>query len=480
MHFGQVQTWSLTGFGSSAHDAASRSYWMTDALSTASRAEAADPLSSSDRADVCIVGGGFTGLWTAIELKRREPTLNVVLLEANQCGSGSSGANAGMLMNLWPKLPTLLKVGGRDEGLDIARASVEAINHIRLFCSEHNIDAEIQSNGWLWASNNSSQDRAWRETLDASSAYDDSPFVELDGDRATELAGAPVRGGVLDPTCVGLHPGKLVRGLLAAARSLGVAVYERSPVRGLEKSEHGSTTVRTLHGSVQADAIVLAINAWCTGIPELRKYLLTTASDTVVVQPRQPFDAASRANVSDAGRLLDYWRGLEDGKVLFGKAGLALGWRARGARTLYRPVPHPTHLLDHMARTVPALVGANVVSTWRAPVEYSISSLPFFGEVPGWRGVYFGTGYSGDGIGPAVIGAQILASLVSRSNDGLSQSFLTRLPSGRGLPPEPIRFVGGQFVKNALLRQDRRQDEERTVGTLTGLLTRIDPTSFVG
>lgn len=459
-------------------DGGARSYWLSDALADEPAQPDPEPLSSSVRADVCVVGGGFTGLWTAITLKQREPSTEVVLLEASRCGAGASGTNAGYLMNLWPKLPALLRAGGESEGLDVARASGEAIDHIERFCVEYGIDAQLKRDGWLWASNNSSQDGAWDSTLEAASAYSGSPFVEVDAETATRLAGAPARGGLLDPTCASVHPGRLVRGLLRAARSLGVTVHEHTPMTELV-SESGVTTVHSHRGSVRAGAVVLAMNAWCSQFPEVRRHLVMTASDNMVVQPRRGL-TPPETNVSDAGRMLDYWRPLADGKVLFGKAGVGLGWGVRGASSMFSAVPDRGRLVKQMTRAVPSLADADVISAWRAPVEYSLSSLPFFGQLPNHPGVYFGTGYSGDGVGPSVMGAQILASLATERDDGLSSSFLTSPPSGRGLPPEPIRFLGGQLVKVAMLRQDRRQDEERSVDVVTGLLSRIDPTSFVG
>lgn len=460
-------------------DAASRSYWVQDAIASEPAYVVGEPLTSSVRADVCIVGGGLTGLWTAIELKQRDPSTEVVLIEASLCGAGASGANAGMMMNLWAKLPALLRAGGEAEGLDVARASVDAIDYIERFCADNEIDAEFERNGWLWVSNNSAQDGSWNDTVEFASSFSGSPFTNIGSDTATRLAGAPVRGAVMDATCAGVHPARLVRGLLRVARSLGVVVYEHSPMTELI-TEHGVTRVRSTMGSVTADSVVLAINAWCDQFPTLRRHLLMTASDNAVVRPRADLREYPRTNVSDSGRLLDYWRSLSDGRVLFGKAGVGLGWAARGTNTQFRPVPRLKHLVEQMTRTVPALFGAEVLSSWRAPVEYSLSSLPFFGALPGYPGVFFGTGYSGDGVGPSLLGARVLASLASATDDGLASSFLTRLPSGSGLPPEPIRFVGGQLVKVAMLRKERLEDEERGVDLPTSLLSRIDPTAFVG
>lgn len=278
-------------------DAGVRSFCMADALVDEKARINAEPLNSKVRADVCVVGGGFTGLWTAIELKTREPSIDVILLEGALCGSGASGTNAGTLMILWPQLPSLLRAGGKDEGAGVARATVEAIDHVRRFCVEHGIGAQIESNGWLWASNNGSQDGAWLNTLKAATTYRECPFVEVDAAETTRLAGAPARGGILDPTCVGLHPPRLARGLMRVAQSLGVVVHEHTPMTGLLR-EHASTTVTTGSGSVRAGSMVLAINASCNQFPQLRSHLVTRASDNVVVRPRHKLQEPPLTDVS--------------------------------------------------------------------------------------------------------------------------------------------------------------------------------------
>ncbi|XBB67817.1 FAD-dependent oxidoreductase [Nocardioides sp. WV_118_6] len=456
-----------------------RSYWLDDALAAEDLVPGRLALREHVRADVCIVGGGYTGLWTAIELKRRDPSLDVVLVEATVCGAGASGTNAGIAMNLWPKLSALVAAGGRSEALMVARASVGAVDHLVEFCADHDIDAQVERSGWLWASTNSSQDGAWDEAVGAAQEYAGSPFRVLDAAAASERAGTAVRGGVLDPTCAHLHPGRLVRGLARAAEAAGVRIHERSPMQGLGDTA-GDPVVRTADGSVRASSVVLAINAWASRYREFRRHLVMTASDNLVVEPVPGGPRPEHASVSDSGRMLDYWRPLADGKVLFGKAGLGLGFGRRGATTLFGPVPRLGRLRRQLGTAVPALAGAPVVSSWRAPVEYSLSSLPFFTALSGHPRVFCGTGYSGDGVGPSVLGGRILAGLATGVEDELSTSFLTRAPTGRGLPPEPFRFLGGQAVKVAYLRRDRLEDAERPIGPVTRAVTRIDPTSFVG
>lgn len=465
--------------GNGDHDPANRSYWMADAMAAETTSPDRPGLREQLVTDVCVVGDGYTGLWTAIELKRRDPGLGVVLVEAGVCGAGASGANAGIAMNLWPKFSALVTAGGVDEAVVVARESEAAVAYLSAFCDDRGIDAQVRRTGWLWASTNPSQDSAWSEAVEAASRHR-APFEVLDADRASQLAGTYVRGGVLDPTCAHLHPGRLVRGLAQVAADLGVGIYEHSPVTTVGY-RRGDPVVRTQGGSVRASSVVLAINAWAVGFTEFRRHLVMTASDDLVVDPGPERPAAAdSASVSDSGRLLDYWRPLADGKVLFGKAGLGLGFGTRGATSMFRPAPRRGRLRRHLTVALPHLADATVVSTWRAPVEYSLSSLPFFTQVPNLPRVYCGTGYSGDGVGPSILGGRILASLAAGVDDELSTSFLTKAPTGRGLPPEPVRFVGGQVVKAALLRRDRLEDQDRRVDPVTRVVSNIDPTVFAG
>jgi len=465
----------LNSFPTSASQA---SPWLAQTL--AADTSLSTPLMSPTTADVCIVGGGYTGLWTAIELKRRDPSLDVVLLEARVCGSGASGTNAGFLMNLWPKFPALVTHVGRAEAIRIAQATSDAIEQIIAFCSEHHIDAKISRNGWLWTSTTEDQDGAWNDTLHAIADAQGNPLRTVDPEAATELSGHATRGGVLDPTAATLQPAALARGLRRAAIEMGVRVFENTPVTGIDSS--GEVSIETTDGQVTSRSAVLAINAWASAIPEIRRRLVLTASDNLITAPlaRAQLAALGTEGVgtSDSRRLLNYWRSTSDGSALFGKGGVGLGFGHRGASSLYGAAPRPHNLERQFRATFPTLADVPIAATWRAPVEYSINSLPFFVPVSGQPRVFVGAGYSGDGVGPACLGGKILASLALGTDDEWSRSGLTRLPRG-WLPPEPIRFVGGQLVRAALTRADNARSSGKQVDLVTTAVTKLDPTSWV-
>src|SRR5436189_1238265 len=161
-----------------------RSWWLTEAgviegLAAGSEPTPMAPLTGSRRADVCIVGGGFTGLWTALRLKQLEPELDVVLVEADLCGTGPSGRNGGFVMSFWHQFMALEHACGGAGALQLARASAATVAEIGDFCEQHGIDAQYRRDGWLWTATGPAQMGAWDSTVEAIERHGEQPFERL-------------------------------------------------------------------------------------------------------------------------------------------------------------------------------------------------------------------------------------------------------------------------------------------------------------
>jgi glycine/D-amino acid oxidase-like deaminating enzyme len=461
-----------------AHDAAV-SLWLRQAL--AGEPAGTPPGDLPTRADVCIVGGGFTGLWTAIQIKLAEPAAEVAVLDAGICGGAASGRNGGFVMTAWSKFGTLRKLCGDADALHYARAVDAAVGEIGDFCAEHGIDAEFHRAGWLWAATNRSQVGAWDATLAALAAAGERPYQRLSAAEAERISGSPVHlAGVFEPGAATVHPAKLARGLRRVALGLGVRIAEHTPVLGMDGGR--PLRVRTPRGPLCADTVVLAISAWAAELPEVRRSLLVLASDVVATDPiperLSGLGLATGISISDSRRLVHYYRTTEDGRMVFGKGGGTLARGARIGAEFDHDAPRSEEALAHLHRTYPMLRDVPAPQRWRGAVDYTVTGLPFIGPLPGAHGVLAGVGFSGNGVGPSYVAGRALAEMaLGRDVSAVPEAL--RRPSRQGLPPEPLRRAGGTLVRAAVARKEAAEDAGRRPGRATLALAALDPTSFV-
>lgn len=455
-----------------------RSLWLEEALRGA---EDAPSLEGEEHADICIVGGGYTGLWTAIRLKEHDPALDVVLVESDVCGCGASGRNGGFVLSWWAKFGSLKKVCGSEEAVRLAVASSEAVDAIGAFCSEHGIDAHFRRDGWLWAATSQAQLGAWDETLEAITAHGHEPFVRLDAAETARRAGTDTHlGGVFEPRAATVQPALLARGLRRVALERGVRLFERSPMRRLDRSQ--PPRVVTANGCVRADKVVLALNAWAAGLPELRRALVVIASDIVATAPAHKRLAeigwASGIAISDSRMLVNYYRTTLDGRVVFGKGGGKLAFGGRIGTSFDGPSPRADAVAASLRSLYPSLGDVAVAQSWMGPIDRTEVGLPFFSRLGGRDDILYGVGYSGNGVGPAFLGGRILASLALGLSNEWSQAGLARPPVGL-FPPEPVRYLGGLLVRWAVERKEAAEDAGRSAGRPIRFLAGLAPAGLV-
>src|SRR5215218_8117938 len=165
-----------------------RSLWLREALGDVS---GAPPLAGGATADVVILGGGFVGLWTAIELKQRDPACEVVVLERDVCGGGASGRNGGMVLSWWPKLSSLVARCGPEEAVRLGRESAAAVDAIGAFCATHGIDADFRKGGFLWTATTPAHVGVWDGVLAACEAHGVEAFERLPADEVARRSTSP-------------------------------------------------------------------------------------------------------------------------------------------------------------------------------------------------------------------------------------------------------------------------------------------------
>jgi putative aminophosphonate oxidoreductase len=453
------------------------SFWLAEALER--ETPKAVCLQESLSADICIVGGGFTGLWSAIKIKQRDPAARVVIVERGLCGSGASGRNGGFALSLWAKFLSMQKVCGTEEAIRLAEASAEAVRFIGDFCQTHAIEADYRLGGWLWSATSAAQIGTWSETVAAIESSGHRPFEHPDPSRVAAMSGSSRHlAAVFEPVAACVQPAKLALGLRRVALSMGVEIFENTPMLQLKRDARPKVVCP--QGSITANKIVIAMNAWGIALQEIRKAIAVVSSD-IVVTPPMP-DALSQCGwrngiaISDSRMLVHYYRTTADGRIVFGKGG-GSGILAYGAQVDSRfdgPSPIAMTVMRELQATYPMVAGIESKQSWTGPIDRSLNGLPMFGRLDQAGNILYGVGYSGNGVGPSVLGGDILASLALESRDEWSRCGLVQRLD-RAFPPEPFRYVGGKLVRDAIARRDRADDAGRKANFMTRALVRLAP-----
>jgi putative aminophosphonate oxidoreductase len=472
---GLLNAMSATGPRELTH----RSLWLQQALPE-EEARPAERARGDVSADVCIMGGGYTGLWTALFLKEHEPTLDVVLLEADICGAGASGRNGGFALSWWAKLASLIKIAGEDDGVWLAREAEAAVDYLGAFAREHDIEAEYVKAGWLWTATSQAQKGTWEPTLEEAERRGIDVFERLSPEDVQRRAGSTrYLAGVLEPSAAIVHPGRLVRGLRRVALDRGVRIHEHSPVVELELSSR--PVVRTPGARIRAEKVVSALNAWTPGLAAfhgLRRSFVAISSDIVATEPipdlLEEIGWTGGESITDSRLLVHYHRTTADGRIAIGRGGGALGAAGRFGESFHYDRRRSEGIAASLRWLYPQLRDTEITHAWAGPIDRSESGIPFFGRLDRSPNVYYGLGFSGNGVGPCVLGGRILASLVLGSDDRYAHNGLTKGPKSL-FPPEPVRFLGGILVREAVRRKESLDDEGREAGPLVRAIASLAP-----
>jgi glycine/D-amino acid oxidase-like deaminating enzyme len=438
-------------------------------------------LEGSHDADICIVGGGYLGLWTAIELQRAEPNMSIAVVEADICGGGASGRNSGMALAYWPKIQALVHKCGVNQALWLCEESVRAIDDIELFGKSHGIDLEFTRTGWLWGATCRRQEGRWVPILEVLSGHGKEPFRVLDGGDVAAMVEAPgFHCGVYDATAATIQPAKLARGLRQVALDAGVQIFEHSPMARLRRTL--PAVVCTPRGQVRAARVILAMNAWSLALPELRRGIFVITSDDAITEPATPFLEQRRwlggPIVTDSGVFVSGYRPTRDGRIVGGVTGGAIGFGSLRRQRFEGPTPRVGDIAAAFRRSFGGHASVRFVASWRGPIDRTRSGLPVFGQLPKQPNVLFGYGFSGNGIVGSRIGSKILASLALERNDAWATSGLVS-DVDRWMPPEPIRFIGAHMVRSAVRHRDHADQEDRDIGPIARMLASQAPGGIV-
>lgn len=449
-----------------------RSFWLQEALAGQPGAPC-PPLESAISADVCIVGGGFAGLWTAVELTERDPSLRVVLLEQDICGGGASGRNGGFVSPSWWDLEGLCRLFGRDEGIRYATVVADAVTQIGSWLQAHHVDAWYHHDGVLGA-------RAgdWQGGVGASDAAGfcaqlglTDRMQPLTGQEARAIADSPrFLGGAFLKDSATVQPARMARGLRRVLLERGVHIFERTHVTGIEHTK--PAVVMTSHGRVRAPQVVLTTGAWAAAWPGFRRSFGVIVDYMVATEPipdrLEEIGWSSHAGLADGRDLLLYLRKTDDDRIAIGggATGVVFGGR------MGRSVTHDRHVAEVAARSLlwlfPQLEGVRFTHAWGGPIDQTASFVPFYRSLePG--NVHAGLGFSGHGLSQTFVGSKILASKVLGVEDEWTSLGVNR-PEFAKAPPEPLRWPLVKMAASALRTGDAREESGRSRGKVLDLI----------
>ena len=425
-----------------------RPFWIDDLQDTPARYP---ELTGSTDADLVIVGGGYTGLWTALRAKERNPERSVVLLEAKRVAWAASGRNGGFCeaslthgsengKNRWPgELATLERLG-----LENLERMQEAVEKYGMDCDwertgELNVAVEPHQVAWL------------KEDDAEGSVFLDADAVRAEVNSPTYLAGRWHRDSVAM-----VHPYKLGLELARTAAELGVIIHEETRVTGLKDSPDG-VTLLTGRGQVRAKQVVLGTNAFPS---LLRRNRLMTATVYDYALMTEPLTAAqleaigwsNRQGIGDLANQFHYYRLSKDNRILFG------GYDAlyfAGGRVNPRHEDQPgtwEKLASHFLTTFPQLEGVKFSHKWAGPIDSSTQFCAFFGTARKGR-VAYAAGFTGLGVGATAFAADVLLDLLSgRETERTRVEMVRKRPLP--FPPEPLASVGINITRWSMDRAD--------------------------
>ena len=436
-------------------------WWLREALAAEPHAApGVAPTELPRELDVAIVGGGYTGLWTAWSLLQRAPGARVVVIEQGRCGSGASGRNGGFVHGWWDQLPYLVERFGDDTALRIADLADESVQGIGDWCAEHGVDAWFRRGGYLRVSASPAQDGEWRGAVAACAALGrPEAYRELSRDEVHARCASPImRGAGFMANAATVHPARLVRGLRDAVERAGACILEQTRVT--EIGGRGPVSIRTSRGVLSAGQVVLAMNAWAAGWPGFRTRLLTWGSHIVMTEPVPQRLAeigwTGGEAIADGRFTVHYFRTTPDGRVAFGAGVGAAGYGGRVNGRYDRDPRAEARAKAALDRFFPQLADVPLADAWGGAIDISPDRLPLIGSRQGGR-VHYAHGFSGNGVGPAHFAGRILAALVDEPASELPRLAIVNR-GVRPFPPEPFRFVGARLIREALVRRDEAQD----------------------
>ncbi|MFF4802606.1 NAD(P)/FAD-dependent oxidoreductase [Streptomyces sp. NPDC001351] len=433
------------------------SYWYADDGFPAVR----EPLGGDASADVVIVGGGYTGLWTAYYLKKAAPFLRITVLEQKFCGYGASGRNGGWLYNGIAGRDRYAKLRGREAAVRLQKAMNETVDEVVRAAHEEGIEADIHKGGVLEIATTPAQLarlRAFHE-LELSYGEKDRELYGA-GETAERIRVADAVGSTWTPHGARLHPVKLVKGLAAAVEALGVTIHELTPVAEI-RPKHAVTP----YGTVRAPYVLRCTEGFTASLKGQRRTWLPMNSSMIATEPltAEQWESVGWDGLETLGDMAHaymYAQRTADGRIALGGRGVPYRFGSKTDNDGRTQAETVEALREILVRFFPSLAGVGIEHAWSGvlgvPRDWCATVTLDRSTGLGWAG-----GYVGSGVATTNLAARTLRDLVQFDSGQGGRTELTELPwvghKVRKWEPEPLRWLGVQGMYAIYRAADRRE-----------------------
>ena len=429
-------------------------YWLEDPA----RPEPLPALVGAISCDLAVIGGGYSGLWTALRAKERDPELDVVLVEAGRVGGAASGRNGGFCaasithglgngLERWP-----------DEIAELERLGRANLDGIEKTVARYGIDCDFERTGEMNVATEPYQLEYLHEEASVAERLGQQPVL-LDADAVRAEVGSPTYLGALwdRDGAVMVHPAKLAWGLRDACLSLGVRIYEGTPVKSVREDRDRSLRLRTPYGGITTDRVALGTGVFPPLLKRLKYFLVPVYDYALMTEPLSAAQMASigwqnRQGIGDSANQFHYYRLTADNRILWGGYDAIYHYGNRiGAELEHRPETFAL-LARHFFETFPQLEGVRFTHSWGGVIDTCSRFCAFYGSGFGGRLAY-AAGYTGLGVGATRFGADVMLDLLAGEETERTRLEMVRskpLP----FPPEPFRYVGIELTRRSLARAD--------------------------
>ncbi|WP_203615846.1 FAD-binding oxidoreductase [Streptomyces sp. SID13726] len=428
--------------------------------------EAREPLGGDASADVVIVGGGYTGLWTAYYLKKAVPFLRIVVLEQKFCGYGASGRNGGWLYNGIAGRDRYARLHGHEAAVRLQKAMNDTVDEVVRVVGEEGFDAGLHKGGVLEVARTPAQLARLRAFHEHELSYGEKDR-ELYGARETaqRVRVADAVGSSWTPHGARVHPVKLVKGLAAAVEALGVVVHEQTPVTEI-RPKHAVTP----YGTVRAPYVLRCTEGFTAALKGQRRTWLPMNSSMIATEPLTDEQWAAIGweglqTLGDMAHAYMYAQRTADGRIALGGRGVPYRFASRtdnDGRTQGETVEA---LREILVGFFPMLAGTRIEHAWSGvlgvPRDWCATVTLDRSTGLGWAG-----GYVGSGVATTNLAARTLRDLVQQDSGQGGRTELTELPwvghKVRKWEPEPLRWLGVQGMYATYRTADRRESASRS------------------